>query len=499
MSRSARFWLNDLEPLGGRLRFAFYAGILAMFLAGTSRSPLFAYEVFVWTDPDFYTPVGIFSWFGVDWVSEGLLRALAGVGIAALCCSAVGLGRSVAPWIAAVCLFILYGIVQGAVGVTHRWHVPIYALIALCFAATDDGYSFDEWLADRFPGYPRQSGPALFRTGFARKLVLLFAVSTFFSGFVAKIIESGFAWGDGSTLHFVIAKSHSRSPALAEFIINHHWATVLLASGSLAVEGLAPLALISKKARHAFVGIALGFHLGIMLVMSPRYFPQMWCYILLVDWGAIGRSIRRHRGWELNPISQPAVSAATTRAAGIAGVAIAAGLCVIAFARIEFWPLTHIPMYSVYRGPAGAFTTEHLRDEAQLRGYATTCVDVGLCGSIGDWFQIDLVESGGARESLLRKMRINPQREKSGALSKQSARVLRTLIARITLSRPRGALGFDPDSPLSEAERELRALLPGVRRSVPGWKRYARLEVSIRLAAQDVLLTSFEMDRIEPD
>ena len=116
MSRSARFWLADLEPLGGRLRFVFYAGLLALLLTGRSGSPIFAANSFAWTDPDFYTPMGVFSWIGVGWVSQTGLRALAAVGVLALSCASLGLGRSVAPWIAAASLFVLYGVVQGAVG-----------------------------------------------------------------------------------------------------------------------------------------------------------------------------------------------------------------------------------------------------------------------------------------------------------------------------------------------------------------------------------------------
>jgi hypothetical protein len=493
-SRSARFWLYDLEPLGGRLRFVFYAGLLVMLhFATQGASPLIADAIFTLTDPDFYTPAGVMSWIGVDWVSETLLRSLAGVGVGALICAALGLGRSVTPWIAAGCLLALEGVIQGAVGVTHRWHLAIYTVCLLCLARSDDGFSLDEWLAGRFPGYPRQTGPALFHTGFARKLVLLFAVATLFLGFTSKIIESGFAWGDGHTMQFDIARGRARWPWLAEQIIAHLGLAQLLAVGSLLIEGLSPVALFSRRARHAFVLVAVAFHVGISFVMSPLYLPQMGCYMLLVDWGAFGSWIRERRWQRVGSLLETTLSASASRCAQLAGTAIAVCLCVVAFARIEFWPITHIPMYSLYRGPAGAYSTQYFRDEAQLRTYAQTCVDHNLCAGSLRWIALELVASDGERSSILRRARFELDRKRKGARPKQLWRLFRVLVARIVVSRPAGELEFRPDAPESNADRQLRALLPAVRRSVP--KRYERLEISVRLADGDVLLSSLLLPR----
>jgi hypothetical protein len=491
LSSGARFWLADLEPLGGRLRFVFYAGLLALLLTGTYRSPAFAAKAFLWTDPDLYTPVGVFSWIGVSWASETGLHALAAIGVLALSCTALGLGRSVMPWIGAACFFVLYGVIQGAVGVTHRWHLPIYALCALCVARADDGFSLDEWLADRVPGYPRQTGPALFHTGFARKLVLLFAVATLFSGFAAKLIESGFVWADGHTLQFDIARSHARWDWLANQITGHLWLAQLLGIATLLIEGLSPLALFSRRARHALIPCALGFHVGIMLVMSPRYFPQMWCYVLLVDWGAAGSWLRDRRWKRSGSQLEAALSPRASGAAQLLGSAIALGLLSVALVRIEFWPLTHIPMYSAYRGPA--HTLEHFRDEAQLREHASNCVEDTLCMGSSRWIAIEIVARDGARDRLTGLARIDPRRRKTGAHSKQLWPVLRTLTARIVVSRTEGALAFAPDAPLSEAERELLAMLPALQRSISDWERYERLEITLRLATGDILLTSLAL------
>jgi hypothetical protein len=152
-----------------------------------------------------------------------------------------------------------------------------------------------------------------------------------------------------------------------------------------------------------------------------------------------------------------------------------------------------MPMYSLYRGPAGAYSTEHFRDEAQLRAYAQTCVDRNLCAGSLKWIAIELVASDGERSSIFRRARLDIDRNREGARPKQLWRLFRALAARIVVSRPAGELEFRSDAAESDADRQLRALLPAVRRSVP--ERYEQLEISVRLADGDVLLSSLRLPR----
>ena len=63
-SRAARWWLYDLPPMHGLLRFVFYGGLL--WLAQLHpKSPLRGVEQYLQTDPSLYTTHGLVAALGV--------------------------------------------------------------------------------------------------------------------------------------------------------------------------------------------------------------------------------------------------------------------------------------------------------------------------------------------------------------------------------------------------------------------------------------------------
>lgn len=491
-SRSVRFWTHDLEPLDGWLRAVFYAGLLLLALNGTFRSPLAAPEVFAGTDPAFYTPRGLLARIGVGWVDAELLRAVRAVTVAAWCAAIAGLLQPLSFAVTGIGFMLLHGVGVGAVGITHRWYLAAWTLLALSFAVDDGRLSLDAWIARRFPRWPLLHPPALWRTGWARKVVLLVAVSVLFSGGVAKLLGSGPAWLDGLSLqHYIARHDDPRWPALATWLAERQWACAALSVFSVALELAAPLALVSRRARHALIVAALAFHLGIWLVMHPEYWAHSWCYLLLVDWRRLHAAVRPG-ATRAQAATSPAGSGPSLSAGAWAGTAVAAVLAAVSLARIEWWPFTHVPMYADYRGPAGAWSFDHLRDEAQARELAWSCHREHQCSWASAWFRVYLVEPDGTWTTLTRVVRYGAGRP--GVLSKQLFRTLREVVSADVVARGDGPLGHDPSRPDLPAAAWLRSLVPGIRRAVPDWRRWERVAIVANLETGAIVIAEAALD-----
>ncbi len=91
---------------------------------------------------------------------------------------------------------------------------------------------------------------------------------------MAKLRASGWAWVEGTTLANHIGYSATRldllgepRPPLAAFVIRQGWLLQPMAVGALAVELLAPLALLGGWWRRLWVPSVLLFHLGTLTTM----------------------------------------------------------------------------------------------------------------------------------------------------------------------------------------------------------------------------------------
>lgn len=481
------WWLSDLAPLPGPLRFVFYTALLVLALTAGYRSPLAAPELWAWTDPDLYTPLGLFAWTGVEWVTTERLVALRAVTVAAWICAALGFFRGVTPAVAGLGFLVLHGVSVGMIGVSHRWYLPAYALVAMAFARSTDRWSLDHLLGRHWEGYPRQDGPPLARTGFARKLVLLFAVTMLFSGGVAKLLEAGPAWLDGTTLQFAIARSGGPEwPWLSELLQRNLGLCRVLAWATLTLELGAPLALLSRRVRHLFLAGACGFHVGIFLVMSPEYWAHMWCYVLLVDWERL-----RWRAPARRAAPLPAVADVRLGLAG--GALLCALLGVVTFARIEWWPLSHVPMYAAYRGPEGAFTPEHLRDGHQAQALARACRVNTHCSWSKSWLDLRAVSAGGRERDVIQAARLARGGSGRGVRTKQFWRVILDIATEDLAAKPPGAIAFDPTAPELPGNRRLRELIPALRRLIPQADRYRRVELVCHLASGPVVIAAVDL------
>jgi hypothetical protein len=357
----ATFWMG-YAPLGGAWRIYLYGGLLAQALSSAwhspphGDSPLNAPEVVAGSDPAFYQPAGVmrvFGRWGADPRALGLVRA---VTAAAWIACLVGFGGRWAAALVALGAFFLHGAMSGALGTNHRWVVPIHVLAGAALVDLNVSWSLDAWLAARWPAYPFAPGAGpLVPSGFLGQFALLIAVYSLAAGGVSKLRLGGRRWLDGESLRFFISRPGVGAWAdLNRLLAGRAWACRALAVATIALEFGALAALFVPGLRVPVLASAALFHLGIWLTMNPNYLPQTWCYALCLGGASAAAA---------------AAGAASPWAVALAYGAslLAAGLAVVACRGIEHWPLTCIPMYAFYRGPAARWPHEALQDEEQAR------------------------------------------------------------------------------------------------------------------------------------
>lgn len=150
----------------------------------------------------------------------------------------------------------------------HFEHLVTLHLLLLGFAPAADALSID---ARR--GQARERAPSV-RYGWPVRLMAIVTVTTYTIAGIAKVRASGWAWTDGATLANHIGYSATRldllgeaMPPLSRFVIEHKWLVGPMAIAGLAVELLAPLALLGGWYRRVWVPGILLFHLGTFATM----------------------------------------------------------------------------------------------------------------------------------------------------------------------------------------------------------------------------------------
>lgn len=353
-----KFLFEDYDRFDGRLRFAFYALLLIF------GYPMFVHDIpahLASTPEGFYWPDGMMQWIS-RWVSFGQLRDFVHyTGPLLIACwifSAVGfLGR----WplrIVGIIVLIDWGIFKGASGTSHTWHLPVYALFILGLFVRNDTRSLDYLIGRKWTKYPFavQKDPSL--NGFALKMVLVASVYTLFAGGVSKLIHGGFQWMDGVTLQSYIVYFGEPKTTLGVkfyyYVKEHPWIAQVLSVWTIALEVGSVFTLFYRRLRFPFFVQAWIFHLGIYMLMLPRYFPQMIVYLLIIPWGSLQlKSIRGWKNawkWMIPEVKHLARSPLITRvprwtALLFFGVLVAL-LGTSVWLQKEFYPLTHVPMYS---------------------------------------------------------------------------------------------------------------------------------------------------------
>lgn len=370
------FWLDDLPSLGGVQRVYIYLGLfLTAWLSPHARphlgdSPLQAPELFAYTLPKFFSLEGAMKILHSSmWLNHTTIHLLRMLTVSGFLACILGVGGQLPPVLVGVGMFLMHGVVQGCIGTSHRWYVPVYTCLALMFANGNADLSLDAYFARAYgSAYPFQpycwthATSSLLCSGFARKMVLISGISTLFFGAITKMLNGGWAWLDGASLsYYVSSEENGRSVLLKNLMAQYRAISLFLSFGSIGLEAGSIAAVFLPWTRPLIIVSAAGLHLGIWLTMWPNYFPQTVCYALGMSWNFLP-------GWSVDAVARSFPVDQSTLAACWAGVAVWLFLSMVALLRIEYWPLTGIPMYSFYRD--SSYSYRFLRDASQAQGVA---------------------------------------------------------------------------------------------------------------------------------
>jgi hypothetical protein len=195
-------------------------------------------------------------------------------------------------------------------------------------------------------------------SGFARKIILCSGISTLFFGGITKLLNGGLSWLNGLSLaYYVSSEENGKSMILKQIFRRWRWFSLILSVASVALE-LGSLAAVFLPLSRPFLFLsAAGLHFGIWLTMWPNYFPQTFCYLFALNWQEI-----RIDSYSMDIYDNLNNSLSV---ASWSATLVFIFLTVATLLRIEYWPVTGIPMYSFYRDDS--FDYKYLQDSAQAQ------------------------------------------------------------------------------------------------------------------------------------
>ncbi|WP_437733197.1 hypothetical protein [Sorangium sp. So ce1335] len=487
MQFSALFF--DHPPISGSVRAVFYGGLLILCLVDYP-SPLHAPKILHGVSPLFYTPSRILRLLGSPWQRPALLRIVRLLTIGVWIAATLGLLQPLTGVLTFLGFAFLHAANAGALGANHSTHSALYALFALCFSVSNDAFSLDAWLSERMP-WPRLVAPgSVLESGFARELLLISFVYVMFAGGVAKLRNGGKAWFTGKMLRFYMDESvaFARSPWVSKQLRSRPHLCQALAGLTVVIEMSGVLSLVFPRLTPYVVLGWIGLHVGILLVMAPAYWVQMWCYMLLIDWGSL-LGIGGATPW---------VPAATDRGAMTTLTAFTGLYCltllIVLLRRYEEWPFTSVPMYSNGTPPAD----RRLPARAELQSKAVAAQRGDLTAWHCPWVpaevgeEIQIVPAGGGSPrpliELLAEQGATPVRWS------QWSKVVRRVAIDDIAAKPAGQPGATgPDYPAAMFLGQLAALL---RERLPSAGDYQRLDMVVHTAEGPLVIGSARLANV---
>ena len=340
------FWINDGVVMTVWSRGIIYGGLFVLAMIAPwvkgphGDSPLHAKALFLHTNYYYVNQVNAFSRAFSFLHNEVALTWITRIVVVAWLLCIVGLGGFVSRLTCGVGILLLATMIYGFKKLNgHRWWVASFALFFMAFTDCFQELSLDAWLSNRFPSYPvLEPEWNLMHSGFASKFILAIAAYTLVAGGIAKVRNGGWGWFSGKSFFFYIGDpKHTRLPRIVGWMQRHPLVVTTMAVGSVVFEIGSIVPIFVAEVRVPWVFLAIAFHVGIWVLMSPKYFPQCVSYLAVISGPQIGADVE--------PVSQDV----STTAGVIVGLVFAVGHVFAVLARYEAWPLTHIPMYSYNR------------------------------------------------------------------------------------------------------------------------------------------------------
>ncbi|MFF2076335.1 hypothetical protein ACFVXG_16440 [Kitasatospora sp. NPDC058162] len=473
-----------MPPVPGLLRAAVYTGLLVLCLVD-HPSPLHSAKIVAGTEQVFYTPVGVMRLLGLRRVDPRVLTLVARLTVGFWIAAAAGLLQPVSGILAFLGFAFLHMVNAGALGANHSTHSAVYTMFALCFSVSYD-FSADRLLADH-TGWPRLvSEHSVFTSGFAPLLLLCFLAYTMLAGGVAKLRYGGPRWLGGKALRFYLEQSAvaARWPWLSRQVVARPGVCRVFAVAAVAIELSAPLAVVDSTLRMPVILSWTCLHIGILLLMMPAYWVQMCCYLLLLDWPWIASLFTGHR-----PDRAPVAEGGGAVALAVFGSACVLLLGYVLVRESEQWPLTSVPMYS-NGAPADAPRPPardelHARAVRAARGRHAAWQRAWVIEEVMEDIWIRPADGGEGRPLFL----LLHEHKVAGFVRwSQYTKVVREIAVEDVAAKPADHPEAGVEGTEYPATRFLRELAPVIRKSLPDWERYDRLELVCRTDSGGVVI-----------
>lgn len=438
-------WL-DLPPVTGVLRILIYSTLLLV--AMTSRfvrphlgdSPLNAPELFAFTHPKLFYPEKLFQpigklltrnhKLGVRFVS--IIRS---VTVVCWLFCIIGFGGVTPRVMVAAGTLLLHGVSQACIGNSHRWYVPVYTLLCLALESkANSTHSLDNLI---FGAPQRTPSITVYEYGFGRKWAFILCLGTLFCGGISKFVNGGVKWCDGRSLSYYVSNEKNGLSQFVKRVLRDHSIISGIATvKSVILELAAVVPILVPVVRIPFVLAAAGFHLGIALAMNPNYLPQTLCCLCSLSPTCscltLPLDLTGVEWFESNPPSPELFTTSQFIMLRFATAITIWLLIAVPLLQIESWPVTCVPMYSLFRDSA-TVSYKHLSSIRQLMQLCDEWKATGwphvLCWS-DDWLHVIAVnDSTGSRHNL--RDFICSSRMNTGAYGKLWRRHIHDNVARI--------------------------------------------------------------------
>lgn len=235
---------------------------------------------------------------GALWTFEHLTALLLALGV-------VGLGTRVVLPAAALCYFLLAGILREYSWFYHTGLIPLYVVIALCFTRCGDGWSIDRLIRiGRGRPAPRADAPQPVY-GWGRYLVWATIAVPYVAAALSKLYYGGITWFHPDNMLATLLRT-TLGPMEFEWEISlllveaPAFVLVFLAAVGLFSELLFGLVLVSRRARLVLPVAIFATHAGILFLQNILFIDLLLLQAVFYDWsplvGRLGRWIREHYG-----------------------------------------------------------------------------------------------------------------------------------------------------------------------------------------------------------
>ena len=234
--------------------------------------------------------------------------------------------------------------------VDHTFHNVIWFALLLAASPSGDALSVDAWLARRRGRPP--PGPARAYALPIRLMWLLMGVAYFFPG-LYKLL-AGPRWVLSENLKFILYESWRHHHVLPLLRVDLHPLLYRAAAAGTIFFEISFLFLVIPRRTRPFAAVGgLLFHAATAYFMRIYFFELMKCYVVFVDWHALGQRLGFFRRGAAETRGAPSVRAAAMVGSLLLAVNLACGIW-----GISSWPFSVYPRFSWVRRHATVIQVE---------------------------------------------------------------------------------------------------------------------------------------------